>query len=174
MASLTSKLGALRQLLLAPSRPEGAIIVVYPPEQELGFRAGYQDLIEELKAAQCPVCVIDLRTTVFDLLAERGLLERAFSLDAAGSRDMHANLSSMVLSEAVALLRKAAQASPDHLLLIRQPAALYPWISYSSLLSEIEGEIRNTIVLPFPGTENGPELRFLDNKDGYNYRAARI
>ena len=174
MASLGNKFDVLRNLLLSPSRPEGALIVVYPPDQELDFRSRYQDLIEELQAAGQRVSIVDLRTLVFDMLAERGLMERALSLDAAGSRDMHGNLSGMVLVEALARVRQAARTVPDHILLLRHPAALFPWISYSALLSEIEGEVRNTLVLPFPGIESGPELRFLNSKDSYNYRAARI
>jgi len=47
-------------------------------------------------------------------------------------------------------------------------------VSYSAVLEEIENDVANPVVLPFPGSEEGPMLHFLGEKDGYNYRATRI
>jgi hypothetical protein len=174
MSIVTDKLAALRSLLTDARRPEGALLLIYPPEHELDFRSAYEDLIQELRAANCEIAIIDLRTLLFELLEARGLLDRAFALDAQGSRDMHDSLSRLLFPDVVARLKAASAQSPQAILLCKHTAALYPWISYSALLSEIEGNIRNVVVLPFPGTEHGQELRFLDNKDGYNYRAARV
>lgn len=172
--STESKLDELRSRLLLPLRPQGALLVVYPPEDELKFAGDYSDIINEVQARGIPVCSIDLRTLLFDVLEERGLLEQAFVLDADNSRDLRQNLAGIVQREALSRVRSAAMQHPDAVLFCTHTASLYPWVSYSDLLGEVESVFLNTLVIPFPGSENGPELHFLGAKDGYNYRAARV
>ncbi|GAP09968.1 hypothetical protein BECAL_01122 [Bellilinea caldifistulae] len=174
MSLINDKLNLLRSQLLTGAHAGGALLVIYPPEEELSFRAGYEEVIQELKAQGVQIAVLDFRTLVFDSLKERNLLERAFKLDAEGSPDARRSLASLVQREAVAKIQQAAKGNPNVILLCKHTAALFPWISYSALLEAIEGKITNTLVIPFPGTENGPALHFLGVKDGYNYRAARI
>lgn len=174
MSITSQKLEELRARLLTPERKGGALLVIYPPEDELLFRAGYADIVQELQANRSAVTVLDLRTQVFELLEQRRKLAMAFQSDAAGERDFYANLAGMVQRHVTGLVRTAAAQSPQAIICCRHPAALYPWISYSDLLGQIEGEVHNTLVLPFPGFEQGQALHFLNAKDGYNYRAARI
>jgi hypothetical protein len=148
--------------------------VIYPPEEELSFREGYDEVILELEAQGASTIVLDFRTLVFDALNERNLLEKVFKLDAEGSPDARRSLASLVQKEAFARIQKAAKENSHSILLCKHTAALFPWISYSALLEAIEGKFTNTLVIPFPGIENGPALHFLGVKDGYNYRAARI
>ena len=172
--STESKLEELRSRLLLPHRPQGALLVVYPPEDELKFASGYADILNELQARSIGVYVIDLRTLLFDALQQRGLLEKAFALDAENSREARQSLAGIVQREALNLVRSAAMQNPDAVLCCMHTAALYPLVSYSALLEEVESLLHNTLIVPFPGRENGPELHFLGAKDGYNYRAARI
>ncbi len=174
MSITTQKLEELRARLLTPDRKGGALLVIYPPEEELLFRAGYAEIRQELQANRIEVKPLDLRTQVFELLEKRRKLDLAFQNDANGNGDFYANLAGMVQRHATELVRTAAAQSPQAILCGLHPAALYPWMSYSSLLEEIEGEVENTLVLPFPGFEQGQALHFLNAKDGYNYRAARI
>ena len=174
MTTAAKKLDLLRGQLLAQDRPRGALLVIYPPDEELAFRPGYEEVIQELQAHGVPYAVLDLRTLVYEVLEARNLLERAFALDAQGDRDARQNLAGMVQRALAARVLSAANDSPEAVLLCRHTASLFPWVSYSSLLEAIEGKIDNTLVIPFPGTESGPVLHFLGLKDGYNYRAARV
>jgi hypothetical protein len=168
------KLDALRSWLIDQQRKGGTLLVIYPPEDELLFRAGYGEIIQELQARGIALSVLDFRTLVFDVLEAKGLLQKAFELDAARSREVHRNLAGMIQREALRRVHMAAQQAPGSILCCAHTAALHPWMSYSALLEETENTVSNTLVIPFPGMENGPVLHFLGVKDGYNYRAARI
>jgi hypothetical protein len=50
MSIASEKLEALRAELLSDQRKGGALLVIYPPEEELTFRAGYGDVIQELRS----------------------------------------------------------------------------------------------------------------------------
>ena len=174
MSVIQDKISTLRDRLLDGSGPSGALLVIYPPEEESPFRAKYDELIQELRAQHLPVEVLDLRTLVFEVLEARNLLEKAFQLDAKGSIDARRSLASMVQEEVFARVKAVAERAPETNILLKHTAAPFPWISYSTLLEDVETKVLNTLVIPFPGTENGPMLHFLGVKDGYNYRAARI
>lgn len=174
MSLINDKLNLLRSRLLTGAHAGGALLVIYPPEEELSFREGYEEVIQELQAQGVQIAVLDFQTLVFDSLKERNILEKAFQLDAEGAPDARRSLASLVQREALAKIQQAAKENPNAILLCKHTAALFPWISYSALLEAIEGKITNTLVIPFPGTEDGPALHFLGVKDGYNYRAARI
>jgi sulfite reductase alpha subunit-like flavoprotein len=168
------KLEALKNWLVGQRREGGASLVVYPPEDELTFRAGYEEIIRELQAKERALHIVDFRPLLFDVLEAKGLLQKAFELDAAGSRDVRRNLAGMVQREALRRVHTAAEQMPNSILCCAHTAALHPWMSFSAFLEETENTVPNTLVIPFPGTENGPVLHFLGVKDGYNYRAARI
>jgi hypothetical protein len=168
------KLEALKSWLVGQRHKGGALLVVYPPEEELTFRAGYEEIIQELQAKGRTLYVVDFRPLLFEVLEAKGLLQKAFELDAACARDVHRNLAGMVQLEALRRVQTAAEQTPNSILCCAHTAALHPWMSYSAFLEETENTVSNTLVIPFPGTENGPVLHFLGVKDGYNYRAARI
>lgn len=174
MTTIPEKLESLKVRLLSKERKAGAILVVYQPEEELTFRSAYGELLQELGAKGIGVRLLDLSTLVFGVLKDRGLLDKAFKLDATGSRDLRQNLSGMVQRETYSRVRAAASEASDAVICLSNTAALYPWISYSALLDETENTVSNTFVIPFPGTQRGAALHFLGTKDGYNYRATRI
>jgi len=173
-STIPEKIAALRARLLDPNRPAGAVLVVYSPEEELAFRAEYDLLLHELAARHLPVAVLDFRTLVFEILEARGLLGKTFQMDAAVSRELRPSLAGMVQREAEQRVLVAAAAHSDTPLCCRHSAALFPWVSFSALLEQLENRLAAPLIIPFPGTENGATLHFLNAKDGYNYRAARI
>ena len=152
----------------------GALLVVYPPESELDFSGGYSEVVKERRARRQPIEELDLRSFVFDLLDSHQLLDQTFALDVEGGPHLHRNLASMIHNELVRRLIEMGENDPAAVIFLRDTSALFPWVSYSGIIEEVEAVIKNTIVIPFPGTERGPELHFMGAKDGYNYRAARI
>lgn len=168
------KLQALRSRLLSDQRKGGVLLVVYPPESELDFRSGYQEVLKEVEAKEMETRVLDFRTFVFEVLERKNLLEKAFELDAKRSRDASRNLANMIQREVLTGIQVASQQVPEAILFCMHTGALFPWVSFSAILEETENKIFNTLVIPFPGIENGPALHFFGVKDGYNYRASRI
>jgi hypothetical protein len=81
------KLDALKSWLARQRREGGALLVVYAPEDELMFRDGYEEIIQELQAKGRALHIFDFRLLLFNVLGEQGLLHKAFELDAAGSRE---------------------------------------------------------------------------------------
>jgi hypothetical protein len=174
MPSVDDKLQSLRAALFSDQRKGGALLLVYPPSDEREFRRKYDEVIQELAVRNIETAVVDFRLLVFESLEARGLLEKAFKLDAEGDRGAAQTLARITQKEAEARVLKAAEQSPQAVILCKNTAALFPWMSYSALLERVENVVKNTLVIPFPGTEAGPALHFLGVKDGYNYRAARI
>ena len=174
MSVFAKKLELLRSYLFAKDVPSGAALVIYPPEEELAFRAGYEEVLQELGARGIPIVVLDFRTLVFEALEERNLLERAFKLDAKGDANARKSLATIVQREVLGRIQRTAQESPGAVLLCKNTAALFPWISFSSILKTIEGRIDNPLIIPFPGIESGPSLHFMGVQNGYDYRAMRI
>ena len=174
MNGLATKLEALRERVLLGSNQDGALLVLYDPSDELAFRQGYGEIIQEAKARKGAPVEVDFRTLPFDALDQRGLLEKAFVLDAQCSRDAHQSLARMVQEAARRRIEEASHENPNAVICCHSTASLFPWVSYSSLLESLESSVTNTLILPFPGEESGSALHFLSAKDGYNYRASRI
>lgn len=53
-------------------------------------------------------------------------------------------------------------------------ASLYPFAHVSVLIRALEPEIAGRLVVFFPGTKNGSNLRFLDARDGFHYLGTSI
>ena len=174
MPTVDEKLQALRTALFLPQRKGGALLLVYPPADEREFRRKYDEVIQEVAVRNISTEIVDFRLLVFDALDARGLRDKVFALDAKGSRDAANSLASLTQKEAEAQVLAASERLPEAIILCKNTAALFPWMSYSALLETVENVVKNTLVIPFPGTESGPALHFLGVKDGYNYRAARI
>ncbi len=173
-ALLDAKFAELRARLIKPGCHQGALLAIYPPEDEHAFRRQYALLTKELAAKGVPHVCLPLRRLAFEHLERRGLLEKTFRLEFGDPAGQRQSLAGMLHRELVARLRSTAEAHPGAIVLLQQTAALYPWVSYSAVLEEIETDIDNAVVVPFPGTEDGPLLHFLGAKDGYNYRATRV
>ena len=139
------KLGTLRDRLFASDPKGGALLLVYPPEDELIFLSGYDEIIKELQVKGVSHNILNFRTLVFEVLESKGLLQKAFQLDAAGSRDIRQNLAGMIQREVLNRLMAAAKQAHDAVICCFHTASLFPWISYSSLLEETENKIQNTL-----------------------------
>lgn len=173
--TVTEKLQILRDRVLKDPGGTGALLVVYPPEDELEFRQRYSDLIREWRAANIDCVELDLSPLPFEVLGERQDLTRLFRLDANPEKaKLQQEIARLVEERLVEDVTRTASEHPGKIVCLQRTAALYPWASYSYLLERCENNIDNTVIIPFPGTENGPELHFLGAKDGYNYRATRV
>lgn len=59
----------------------------------------------------------------------------------------------------------------EHCALLVRAGALFPFAHISNLLSVVGPGIRCTVVIPYPGHREGPELRFLNETRHSYYRA---
>jgi hypothetical protein len=173
--TVNEKIDQLRQHIRVRGASGGAVLVVYPPEEELDFRQQYEVLIREWRAADMECVSLDLAPLPLKVLEAHRKLEKLFKLDADPRKGgLQQDIASLVEPALIELVLGTAREHPSALLCLQRTAALYPWASVSHLLERCENAVMNTIVVPFPGDERGPELHFLGAKDGYNYRAARI
>ncbi len=168
------KFAELRTRLISPGGHSGALIFVYEPEEEHNFRRQYDLFLKELETAGVPYKRLPLNTLPFEVLERRNLLEKAFELEFTDPAGLRRNMAGLLHRELVQRIVKASEDSPETALLLERTASLYPWVSYSAVLDEVEGRLANPLLLPFPGDEDGPLLRLLGEKDGYNYRAVRL
>lgn len=169
-----AKFAELRARLIDPGGHRGALLFVYDPSEEHTFRKRYELLKKELAAKKVDHVPLPLTRLPFDVLSQRGLLEKAFRLEFTDPAGLRQNLSGLFHRELVGRIRHEADARSGCAILLERTAALFPWVSYSAIFDEIENDVVNAVVVPFPGFEEGPMLHFLGEKDGYNYRATRI
>jgi hypothetical protein len=169
-----AKFAELRVRLIDPGDHRGALLIVYDPAEEHAFRRRYELFARELSAKRIDHVLLPLNRLPFEALEQRGLLEKAFRLEFSDPLGMRQSLASLLHREVIRVIRGAAEKHAECPILLQRTASLFPWVSYSAVLSELENELSNALVVPFPGSEHGPLLRFLGEKDGYNYRATRI
>ena len=140
MSVANVKLDLLRGLLMQCIPPSGALLVIYPPEEELTFREGYDEVIWELEARKIEINVLDFRTLIFDALASRGKLESVLEHDAKGDPNTYKSLAKMAQKETETAIFDAAQETPGAILLCKHTSSLFPWVSFAEVLKRTEGK----------------------------------
>ena len=70
-------------------------------------------------------------------------------------------------------IARIAAEVPGTTVILSATSALYPLVKFSDLLAELR-HVPCRVVVAFPGREEGGKLRFMNQRDGYNYLAVKI
>lgn len=159
----------------------GFWIFDYPPEQEMTMRAWLAEVIEPSLRKQVPAIrfqIVDLFQTVFDLLEERNLFDKACAMQTQkGDAAVLASLRSVLKEDRLAarMTEKLDVAALD-LLIIKGVGAVYPLLRTHTLLSALHPHMRQTpLLMLYPGTYNGQSLSLFNTlSDDNYYRAFRL
>ena len=170
---------SLRELLKEPLRADGgvktdsSILLVYPPERELDFRAHLLDVfLPQLEAQGHPYRLFDLSGflfTDFDQETIEDLCEDEFD----DYRWMRQGLASRVEQSLVVRIAELASEMPGGTIIVYATVALYPLIRFGEVLRDMR-DPGCRIVLAFPGEERGGRLHFMNQPDGGNYLAVKL
>jgi len=151
-------------------------IFPYDPSLELRCLTECQALCHRLKAKGHPAEVISLAAWLMDALDHLGCLNDDFVKQEAAERpiiqqDLERELPKL-LSER--LCAELGNKPVSFCAVLVRLGALFPFVHVSTLLSAVEGRVRCTLVVPYPGSVDGEVLRFLNETDGSYYRAEII
>ena len=159
----------------------GFWIFDYPPEREMAVRAWVAEVIEPGLRKQKPqlrFATIDLFECVVGLLEERGLLEKAFEMQARKGDDaLLGNLRSVLKEDRLAarIVQMAGVEDLD-LLIVKGVGSVYPMLRTHTLLSALHPHMRDTpLLMLYPGRYDGMSLRLFNKLGDDNYyRAFRL
>ncbi len=117
---------------------------------------------------------IDLYRTMLDILEERRVLKRAFELEAAkGNTVLAKTIAPLVRSDQVITYIQKKLTGSEKLVIITGVGASWPLLRSHSILNNLHPVLdKIPLVMFFPGSYDGHELRLFDTfKDDNYYRA---
>ncbi len=157
-----------------PSGQRRCLLLVYPPDDEHDLRKRLEQFISSLALNEMPSEVFDLALLPFEILDERGLLDKAFALEVKDPQAFRTDMAGRLEPRLIEEISRRSEALGEGLLILSRPAALFPWISFSNVLKQLPSGLPSHILLPFPGTESSASLHFLGRRNGFDYLARRV
>ena len=148
--------------------------MVYEPDLEQDFRAALSEFLRALAIHNLPSAVLDLRLLPFEVLEMKGLLSRSFELQIKQPARFQQDLARRLEPVVVSLISERSRALGPGLLVLNDTAALFPWLSYSSVMRLLPSDLPSMVLFLLPGTETGANLRFMGRRNGFDYMARRV
>jgi hypothetical protein len=154
----------------------GYYIFDYDAEHEPIVQQFISELQPKLAVSQPPLNAIEINLyrVILKILEDRNLLQRAFDLEAKkGNTDLAKTIKPMVRPEKVVeKIQELVQGNED-LILITGVGASWPIMRSHTILNNLHPVLdRTPVVMFFPGSYDGQELRLFDTfKDDNYYRA---
>ena len=154
----------------------GYYIFDYDAEHEPIVQQFISELQQKLAVSQPPLnsIEINLYRVILKILEDRNLLQRAFDLEAKkGNNDLAKTIKPMVRPDKVVeKIQELVQGNED-LIFITGVGASWPIMRSHTILNNLHPVLdRTPVVMFFPGSYDGQELRLFDTfKDDNYYRA---
>lgn len=157
----------------------GYYIFDYDPEHEPIVQQFILELQPKLAVSQPPLNTVEINLylVILKILEDRNLLQKAFDLEAKkGNNDLAKTIKPMVRPEKVVeKIQELVQGNED-LILITGVGASWPMMRSHTILNNLHPVLdRTPVVMFFPGSYDGQELRLFDTfKDDNYYRAFQL
>lgn len=154
----------------------GFYIFDYNAEYEPLVQQYVERLKSQLMSPPCQLILLEvnLYKTILDILAERGVLEKAFDLEAnKGNAALAKNIAPLVRpDQIIAHIQKQLQGN-EQLVLMTGVGASWPLLRSHTILNNLHPILdKIPLVMFFPGFYDGHELRLFNTfKDDNYYRA---
>lgn len=186
MSSLTiqQRLSALLPALQAPRLLEnqgigneiGFYIFDYDPEHEPIVEEYFPKLRSKLESppSSLKIVEINLYSAVLSILEERQVLQKAFALESSkGSAALERSVKPMIRPEQVVDYIQRQLQGDERLIFLTGVGACYPILRSHTVLNNLHPVLdRTPLVMFFPGSYDGHELRLFNMlKDDNYYRA---
>lgn len=150
------------------------VLLVYDPGDEYLVNQQKTVLFHKLDDLRIKYIEVPLNKKIFEWLEEKGLLQEAFHLEETKKKELTKQLSAILKSKIVASLAQLSGKDPESIMFLSRAGSLYPFLRVSAILSELENKVKNIVVVFYPGKREGKSLRFLNESEGYYYRAMII
>ena len=177
---LDALLPKLQDARLLSNRGIGNEIGFYIFDYDAEYEPLVQRYIERLKLqlmsppSEIVLLEIDLYKTILDILEERGVLKRAFELEAAkGNHVLAKTIAPLVRPDQVIAYIQKKLTGNEQLVIMTGVGASWPLLRSHSILNNLHQVLdKIPLVMFFPGSYDGHELRLFDTfKDDNYYRA---
>ena len=151
-------------------------IYLYEPELELECLSEFNALVSRLQTKNVSAESVSLATLMLKSLAQLGCLKETFLRVESNNRPVILEDLERELSNEISQYLKDQLKGKDHThceVLLRA-GALFPFVHMSSLLTSLEGSVRCTLVLPYPGNKEGEMLNYHGSSIRTYYRGEVI
>jgi|SRR5665647_242705 len=136
-------------------------IYSYSAEDEVMCLRAFDTMAKELRYLNYSVELIYLSQMLLTALHNLDYLDDAILGDEAMNlADIEDNLQNELPQELVVMLKASLAGDYTHCAILLRVGSLFPFVHPYQLLSLMEGTIRCTIVLPFPGSRDGTILNY--------------
>jgi len=147
------------------------VMVIYEKELERTLRARIEEFEQRPRAAGHGWIEFDCTSRFAEWLAADEYREAYFE----DPRDLGLKLEAEFQDHVTEPLRQTLrEASDQDVVALTGVSALYGFLQISQLVRGVEPDIRGRLVVFFPGTKSGNNLRLMDARDGWNYLASSI
>ncbi|MEH2430719.1 MAG: DUF1788 domain-containing protein [Nostoc sp.] len=177
---LDALLPKLQDARLLSNRGIGNEIGFYIFDYDAEYEPLVQRYVDRLKLQltsspiQLILLEIDLYKTILDILSERGVLKKAFELEATkGNAALAKTIAPLVRPDQVIAYIQKKLRGDEQLVIITGVGASWPLLRSHSILNNLHPVLdKIPLVMFFPGSYDGHELRLFDTfKDDNYYRA---
>jgi hypothetical protein len=137
-------------------------IYLYDPELEVECLKHIKALASRLRRDGISVEIISLSSLMVDALQSFGCLDTSILKNEERIREEIAkDLERELLKEiAKRLKEKLKDKDVSHCAILTRVGSLFPFVHISSLLTQLEGTVRCTLVIPYPGNKEGKMLNY--------------
>jgi hypothetical protein len=137
-------------------------IYLHDPELEVECLKHLKALASRLKRDGISVEMISISSLMVDALQNLGCLNASFLENEEKKREEIVNdLERELLKEIARRLKERLKdKNVSHCAILTRVGSLFPFVHVSSLLTQIEGTVRCTLVIPYPGNKEGNMLNY--------------
>lgn len=137
-------------------------IFLYKPEFEVECLKEFRNFELRLKRDNISVETISLASLMVDSLDSLGCLKEDFIKTEEKMREeITEDLKRELLKEISYRLREKLKGKDiSHCAILIRAGSLFPFVHISSLLGKLEGAVRCTLIIPYPGNKEGNMLNY--------------
>lgn len=135
---------------------------LYSPEEELNCIKEFENFGKILKNKGYDTETIYMSEILVQSLKNLGFLEESIlSMEEQSFFEIEENLESVLTDEVVKILSEILKDKDGSFCaIILRIGSIFPFIHVSSLLSKLEGYIKCTLIIPYPGNKEGEMLDY--------------
>jgi len=151
-------------------------IYLYKPELELECIREFKNLVIRLRKDKIIAETISLASLMIDSLEHLGCLDEQFlSEEKLRRKEIYEDLERELPKEIAKRLKNMLKNKDvSHCVILLRAGSLFPFVHISNLLTRLEGSVRCTLVLPYPGNKEGNMLNYQGRSVRTYYRGEII
>ena len=142
---------------------------IYPPEKEKLCIDLFENFCDILKRKKYSAETVYISEILVEALKNLGFLsESLLKVEEQNLKEIEENLEDVLAKEVIGILKdRLNDKDISHCAIILRIGSIFPFIHVSELLSKMEGYIKCTIIIPYPGSKEGEMLNYRGDRNYY-------